>query len=105
MFGYNLRFHATASSQCNIYSETDNKTGAFLSTPAFDHCVAGFINAQSNIVKTSPIYKTGYDLGKRDSMIRIHDATSACKGFVSVEWCEQGYDKGYNVNIIESGDN
>jgi hypothetical protein len=107
MFGYNLGFHATTSSQCNIYSETDNKTGGFLSTPDFDHCIAGFINAQSNIVKTSPVYKTGYDLGKRDSMIRIHDATSACKGFVSdVQWmCEQGYDKGYNhyVNIIKSG--
>ena len=42
-------------------------------------------------------------------MIRIQDATSVCKGFVSdVErMCEQGYDKGYNdyVNIIESGDN
>ena len=109
MFGYNLGFHATTSSQCNIYSETDNKTGGFLSTPDFDHCIAGFINAQSNIVKTSPVYKTGYDLGKRDSMIRIHDASSACKGFGGdVEWvCELGYDKGYNdyVNIIESGDN
>jgi hypothetical protein len=107
MFGYNLGFHATTSSQCNIYSETDNKT--FLNTPAFDHCVAGFINAQSNLVKTSPIYKTGYDLGKRDSMIRIHDPTSACKGYVSdMEWmCKQGYDEGYNdyVNIIKSGDN
>jgi hypothetical protein len=108
MFGYDLGFHAT-SSQCNIYSETDNKTGAFLSTPDFDHCIAGFNNAQSNIVKTSPVYKTGYDLGKRDSMIRIHHATSACKRFVGdVEWMrEQGYEKGYNdyVNIIESGDN
>ena len=51
MFGYNLGFHATTSSECNIYSEIDNKTGAFLSTPDFDHCIAGFINAQSNVLK------------------------------------------------------
>ncbi len=109
MFGYNLAFHATTTSQCNIYSKTDNETGASLSTPDFVHCIAGFNNAQSNIAQTSPAYKTGYDLGKRDSMINIQDATSACRGFVSdVQWmCEQGYDKGYNdyVNIIRSGDN
>jgi hypothetical protein len=51
MFGYNLGFHATTSSQCNIYSEINNKTGAFLNTPDFDHCIAGFINAQSNVLK------------------------------------------------------
>ena len=107
MFGYNLGFHATTSSQCNIYSETDNKTRAFLSTPDFVHCITGFSNAQSNIAQPSLAYKTGYDLGKRDSMINTQDATSACRGFVSdVQWmCEQGYGKGYNtyVNIIKSG--
>ena len=107
MFGYNLAFHATTTSQCNIYSKTDNETGASLSTPDFVHCITGFNNAQSNIAQTSPAYKTGYDLGKRDSMINTQDATSACRGFVSdVQWmCEQGYDKGYNdyVNIIHEG--
>ena len=86
MFGYNLGFHATTTSQCNIYSKTDNETGASLSTPDSVHCIA----------QTSPAYKTGYDLGKQDSMINTQDATSACRGFVSdVQWmCEQGYDKG-----------
>ncbi|MGA8083653.1 MAG: hypothetical protein WB988_17505 [Candidatus Nitrosopolaris sp.] len=67
-----------------------------LSTPDFVHCIAGFNNAQSNIAQTSSAYKTGYDLGKQDSMINTQDATSACRGFVSdVQWmCEQGYDKG-----------
>jgi len=109
IFGYNLAFHATTTSQCNIYSKTDNETGASLSTPDFVHCIAGFNNARSNIAQTSLPYKTGYDLGKRDSMINTQDATSACRGFLSdVQWmCEQGYDKGYNdyVNIIQSGGN
>jgi hypothetical protein len=107
IFGYNLAFHATTTSQCNIYSKTDNETGASLTTPDFVHCLDGFNNAQSNIAQTSLEYKTGYDLGKRDSMINTQDATSACRGFVSdVQWmCEQGYNKGYNdyVNIIQSG--
>ena len=107
LFGYNLAFHAATTSQCNIYSETDNKTGAFLSTPDFVHCITGFNNAQSNIGQSLP-YKTGYDLGKRDSMTNTEDATSACSRFLSdVQWmCEQGYNKGYNdyVSIIQSGD-
>jgi hypothetical protein len=57
IFGYNLGFHATTSSQCNKYSETDNKTGAFLSNPDFVHCIAGFDDAQSNIAHTSVPYK------------------------------------------------
>src|SRR5215469_14148559 len=73
LFGYNLAFHANTTSQCNIYSETDNKTGAFLSTPDFVHCITGFNNAQPNIGQTSLPYKTGYDLGKRDSMINTPD--------------------------------
>ena len=56
LFGYNLAFHATTTSQCNIYSETDNKTGAFLSTPDFVHCITGFNNAQSNIGVIHQIY-------------------------------------------------
>jgi hypothetical protein len=109
MFGYNLALNATTSSECNIFAKTESGTGISLSTPDFDHCIAGFNNAQSNIAQSSPAYKTGYDLGKRDSMINTRDAISACKGFVSnVQWlCEQGYDKGYNdyVNIIHSDDN
>jgi len=109
LFGYNLAFHANTTSQCNIYSETDNKTGAFLSTPDFVHCITGFNNAQPNIGQTSLPYMTGYDLGKRDSMINTQDATSACSRFLSdVQWmCEQGYNKGYNdsANIIQSGGN
>jgi len=35
------------------------------------------------IAQTSPAYKTGYDLGKRDSMINTQDVTSAYRGFVS----------------------
>jgi hypothetical protein len=109
MFGYNLALNATTTSQCNIFAKTETGTGISLSTPDFDLCIAGFNNAQSNIAQTSPAYKTGYDLGKRDSMINTQDATSACRGFVSdVQWmCKQGYDKGYHdyVNIIQSGDN
>lgn len=108
LFGYNLAFHATTTSQCNIYSETDNKTGASLSTPDFVHCITGFNNALSNIGHTSLPYRAGYDLGKRDSMANTEDATSACSRFLSeFQWmCEQGYNKGYNdyVNIIQSGD-
>ena len=37
----------------------------------------------NQIAQTSPAYKTGYDLGKRDSMINTRDATSAYRGFVS----------------------
>jgi len=37
----------------------------------------------NQIAQTSPAYKTGYDLGKRDSMINTQDATSAYRGFVS----------------------
>jgi hypothetical protein len=109
LFGYNLAFHATTTSQCNIYSETDNKTGAFLNTPDFVHCITGFNNAQSNIGQTSLPYRAGYALGKLDSMTNTEDATSACSRFLSeFQWmCEQGYNKGYNdyVNITQSGGN
>ena len=43
----------------------------------------------NQIAQTSPAYKTGYDLGKRDSMINTQDATSACRGFVSDVQCCQ----------------
>ena len=109
MFGYNLALNATTTSQCNIFAKTVSGTGVSLSTPDFDLCIAGFNNAQANTAQASTAYKTGYDLGKRDSMINTSDATSACSGFVSdVQWvCKQGYDKGYNdyANIIQSGDN
>jgi hypothetical protein len=54
-----------------------------LSTPDFDPCIAGFNNAPANTAQASTVYKTGYDPGKRDSMINTLDATSACRGFVS----------------------
>ncbi|MFY9798584.1 MAG: hypothetical protein WB988_25220 [Candidatus Nitrosopolaris sp.] len=109
MFGYNLALNVTTTSQCNIFAKTESGTGVSLSTPDFDLCIAGFNNAQANTAQASTAYKTGYDLGKRDSMINTHDATSACRGFVTdVQWvCRQGYDKGYNdyANIMQSGDN
>jgi ribosomal protein L18 len=109
MFGYSLALNSTTTSQCNIFAKTVSGTGVSLSTSDFDLCIAGFNNAQANTTHASTAYKTGYDLGKRDSMINTSDATSACRGFVTdVQWvCKQGYDKGYNdyANIIQSGDN